>query len=152
MLQHMNRFVIENMGISGFFFTAALARIDLGGRRMLFAGGGHPPAMVVTPSQEPRLLESRSMVLGALPEAVSQEATLDVNLRQGDRIVLYSDGITEVFNSRDEMLGVPGLREFVREAALLPFSEMMEGILDRVDSWRKGPPSDDVSLVLVEVN
>jgi phosphoserine phosphatase RsbU/P len=138
--------------ISGFFFTAALALIDLGGRRMLFAGGGHPPAMVVTPSQEPRLLESRSTVLGALPEVVSQEATLDVNLRQGDRIVLYSDGITEVFNSRDEMLGVPGLREFVREAALPPFSEMMEGILARVDSWRKGPPSDDVSLVLVEVN
>jgi len=152
MLQHMNRFVIENMGISGFFFTAALARIDLGGRRMLFAGGGHPPAMVVTPSQEPRLLESRSMVLGALPEAVSQEATLDVSLRQGDRIVLYSDGITEVFNSQDEMLGVPGLRKFVREAALLPFSEMMGGILDRVDAWRKGPPSDDASLVLVEVN
>ena len=92
------------------------------------------------------------MVLGALPEAVSQGPTLEVNLRQGDRIVLYSDGITEVFNSRDEMLGVPGLREFVREAALLPFSEMMEGILHKVDAWRKGLPSDDVSLVLVEVN
>jgi PAS domain S-box-containing protein len=152
MLQHMNRFVINNIGISGFFFTAALARIDLGDRRMLFAGGGHPPAMVVTPGQEPRLLESRSAVLGALPEAVSQEATLDVDLRQGDRIVLYSDGITEVFNSRDEMLGVLGLQEFVREAALLPFSEMMAGILGRVDGWREGPASDDVSLVLVEVN
>jgi serine phosphatase RsbU (regulator of sigma subunit) len=92
------------------------------------------------------------MVLGTLPEAVSQEATLDVNLRQGDRIVLYSDGITDVFNSRDEMLGVPGLREFVREAALLPFSKMMEGILERVDAWRNGPASDDVSLVLVEVS
>jgi len=43
-------------------------------------------AREMTRSQEPRLLESRSMVLGALPEAVSQEATLDVNLRQGDRI------------------------------------------------------------------
>jgi sigma-B regulation protein RsbU (phosphoserine phosphatase) len=91
------------------------------------------------------------MVLGALPEAVSPESTLDVSLRRGDRIVLYSDGITEVFNSQDEMLGVPGLREFVREAALLPFSKMMEAILDRVAAWRKGPPSDDVSLVLVEV-
>jgi hypothetical protein len=29
---------------------------------------------------------------------------------------------------------------------------MMEGILDKVEAWRKGPPSDDVSLVLVEVN
>ena len=92
------------------------------------------------------------MVLGALPEAVSSEATLDVSLRRGDRIVLYSDGITEVFNSQDEMLGVPGLRKFVREAALLPFTEMMEGILERVDGWRQGPPSDDASLVLVEVN
>ena len=34
------------------------------------------------------------MVLGALPEAVSQEATLDVNLWQGDRVVLYSDRFT----------------------------------------------------------
>jgi hypothetical protein len=50
------------------------------------------------------------------------------------------------------MLGVPGLREYVREAALLPFGEMMKGILDKVNAWRKGPPSDDVSLVLVEVN
>ena len=91
------------------------------------------------------------MVLGTLPEAVSQEATLDVNLRQGDRIVLYSDGITDVFNSHDEMLGVSGLQEFVREAALLPFGKMMDGILNRVDAWRKGPASDDVSLVLVEV-
>jgi len=57
-----------------------------------------------------------------------------------------------VFNARDEMLGVPGLREFVREAALLPFGEMMEGILKRVAAWREGSPSDDVSLVLVQVN
>lgn len=152
MLQHMNRFVLENMAISGFFFTAALARIGLRGRKMHFAGGGHPPVMVVKPGEEPRLLESRSMVLGALPEAVSGEATLDIDLQKGDRIVLYSDGITEVFNSQDEMLGVPGIREFVREAALLPFSKMMRGILDKVDGWRVGPPSDDVSLVLVEVN
>jgi Stage II sporulation protein E (SpoIIE) len=31
-------------GNFGLFFTAALARIDMGGRRMFFAGGGHPPA------------------------------------------------------------------------------------------------------------
>jgi hypothetical protein len=43
-------------------------------------------------------------------------------------------------------------RNLCEKAALLPFGEMMEGILDRVDAWRKGPPSDDVSLVLVAVN
>jgi hypothetical protein len=43
------------------------------------------------------------------------------------------------------------LQSLVREAALLPFGEMKQGILNRVAEWRDGPPLDDVSLVLVEV-
>jgi len=151
MLTHLNRFLMQNIGSSSFFLTAAAARIDRGGQRMLFAGAGHPPAMVITPGQEPRLLESRSMLLGALPNAVDGEAVLDVDLSPGDRVALYTDGITEVFDSRGEMLGVSGLKEIVREASLAPFAEMKRKILDRVAAWREGPPADDVSLVLVEV-
>jgi PAS domain S-box-containing protein len=151
MLRHVNRFLMQSIGSSVFFLTAAAARIDRGGRRMLFAGAGHPPGMVVSPGEAPRLLESRSTVLGALPDAVDGEAVLDVGLQQGDRVVLYTDGLTDVFDSRGEMLGVPGLVEIVREAALQPFAEMKRHILDRVAQWREGPPADDVSLVLVEV-
>jgi sigma-B regulation protein RsbU (phosphoserine phosphatase) len=151
MLQQLNRFVMQSIGGSVFFFTLAAARIDRDGRRMVFAGAGHPPAMIVSPGQEPRLLESRSMVLGALPDAVDREATLEVDLEPGDRVVLYTDGITDVFNSVGEMLGVPGVQKFVRETSLLPFSEMKQGILDRVAEWREGPAVDDVSIVLLEV-
>lgn len=151
MLRRLNRFVMQSIGGSVFYFTAAAARIDRGGRRMVFAGAGHPPGMIVTPGQEPRLLESRSMLLGALPDAVDGEAVLDLDLNPGDRVVLYTDGLTEVFDARGEMLDVPGLQKFVREAALLPFAEMKRNILDRVAEWREGPPADDVSLVLVEV-
>jgi sigma-B regulation protein RsbU (phosphoserine phosphatase) len=151
MLQHLNRFVMQSIGNSVFFFTLAAARIERNGRRMVFAGAGHPPAMIVTPGEEPRLLESRSMVLGALPEAVDVDGTLHADLEPGDRVVLYTDGITDVFDANGEMLGVPGVQKFVREAALLPFREMKQGILDRVAEWREGPPVDDVSLVLVEV-
>jgi PAS domain S-box-containing protein len=151
MLRQLNRFVMHNIGSSVFFFTVAAARIDRPGRRMVFAGAGHPPAMIAHDGAEPRLLESRSMVLGALPDAVDAEATLDVDLDAGDRVVLYTDGITDVFNSRGEMLGVEGVQKIVRETSRLPFNEMKKGILDSVAEWREGPPTDDVSLVLVEV-
>lgn len=151
MLRHLNRFVIRNIGSSVFNFTLAAARIDRDGRRMTFAGAGHPPAMIVTPGEEPRLLESRSMLLGALNEAVDGEATLDANLESGDRVVLYTDGLTEVFDERGEMLGIEGIQEAVRETSMRPFSEMKQGILNVVDRWREGPPADDVSLVLLEI-
>ena len=151
MLRDLNSFVLENLGGSSFNFTMAAARLDRGGQRMIFAGAGHPPAMIVTPGEEPRLLESRSMLLGALPDAVDSEATLDVDLLPGDRVVLYTDGITEVFDARGEMLGVQGVQKFVRETALLPFGEMQQALLDRVATWREGPSTDDVSLVLLEV-
>lgn len=151
MLQQLNKFVMQSIGGSVFFFTLAAARIERDGRRMVFAGAGHPPAMIITPGEEPVLLESRSMVLGALSEAVDVDGTLSANLEPGDRVVLYTDGITDVFDAQGEMLGVPGVQKFVREASLLPFHEMKQGILDRVAEWRDGPPVDDVSLVLVEV-
>ena len=150
MLRQLNSLVIQNVGVSGFFFTLAAARINRGGRTMEFAGAGHPPAMIVQPGAEPRLLPSRSMILGTLPDAVGADATLYTEIEPGDRIVLYTDGLTDVFDSRGEMLKVEGLQNFIREAALLPFDEMKQSILDRVAAWRDGPPVDDASLVLVE--
>ena len=150
-LRQLNHFVMQNIDTSVFFFTVAAARIDRDARHLAFAGAGHPPAMIVKPGSPPRLLESRSTVLGALPDAVGEEMAVEADLEPEERIVLYTDGLTEVFNARREMLGVEGVREIVRETSLLPFTEMKQGILSRVAAWRHGPPADDMSLVLVEV-
>jgi PAS domain S-box-containing protein len=151
MFGELNRLLIEDIAGSGMFITAAAARIDARRRCMLFAGAGHPPAMLARQGQAPLLLESRSMILGALPDAVDATSNLEVQLQPDDRMVLYTDGITEVFNSRGEMLGIEGLQELVRRTSSLPASEMKQGILDGVTAWREGPPTDDVSLMLVHV-
>ena len=151
MFGELNRFLIEDIAGSGMFVTLAAARIAVDRRRMVFAGAGHPPAMVARRGQNPVLLESRSMILGALPDAVDVTTNLEVQLQPDDRILLYTDGITEVFNSRGEMLGIAGVQEIVRQTSSLPAHEMKQGILDGVAAWREGPPTDDVSLMLVHV-
>jgi PAS domain S-box-containing protein len=151
MFGELNRFLIEDIAGSGMYVTLAAARIDAQRRSMVFAGAGHPPAMLARHGQTPLLLESRSMILGALPDAVDATTNQEVELQPDDRIVLYTDGITEVFNSRGEMLGVEGVQEIVRQTSFLPAHEMKQGILDGVAAWRKGPPTDDVSLMLVHV-
>jgi sigma-B regulation protein RsbU (phosphoserine phosphatase) len=151
MLRRLNSLVIQNIGAQGFFFTLAAARIDRIGRTMEYAGAGHPPAMIVQRGADPRLLPSRSTILGTLPDAVDADATLNIEIEPGDRVVLYTDGLTDVFDSHGEMLEVEGVQNIVRETSLLPFREMKQGILNRVTAWRNGPPVDDVSLVLVEV-
>jgi len=151
MLRQLNRFVVQQIRVGGFFFTMAAMRLREDGQRMTFASGGHPPAIWVAPSGETRLLETKSTVLGLLEDAVPADAEHDYELSPGDRVALYTDGFIEVWNQRGEQLGVQGLREFVRRAAKLPFAEMKEALLKDIEAWRHGSVSDDMSLVLFEV-
>ena len=151
MMGHLNRFVLRNLGSSVFYFTMAAARYIPASRVLEFAGAGHPPALIVEPGSSPRLIESQSAVLGILEDAVQSDATTEIPVRPGERIVIYTDGFTESFNPQREMLGVEGLCEIVRETATLPLASMKKEIIDRVGAWRGGPPEDDMSLVVLEV-
>jgi PAS domain S-box-containing protein len=151
MLRQLNRFVLHNLGTSGFFFSMAAARVDFEGRELTFAGGGHPPAMVVSADGKSRLLKSQAAILGTLEEAVSDGVAERLELQRGDRVVLYSDGFTDVFDAHDEILGVEGLEEIVRKAARHPLPEMKQAILQGIENWRYGPLADDTSLILAEI-
>jgi len=151
MLQHLNHFVLENLAGSAFYFTVAAVRFNRNCRSLQFAGAGHPPVMIVRRGKAPQLLESKSMILGLFENAVEAEAIVEVPLEAGDRVVVYTDGLSENFNARREMLGVEGLGRIVDETLELPLAEMKQQIIERVAAWRNGPAADDISLVLLEV-
>ncbi len=152
MLRSLNHFVVENLASSAFFFTVAAIRLDRSCRSLQFAGAGHPPAMIVRKGESPRLLESRSGILGLFENVVDADSIIEASVEPGDRVLIYTDGLTENFNAQREMLGVEGLSEIVRDAFHLPLAGMKRQILDRVESWRSGPATDDVSMVLVEIS
>jgi sigma-B regulation protein RsbU (phosphoserine phosphatase) len=152
MLRSLNHFVVENLASSNFFFTVAALRIDRSCRSLKFAGAGHPPAMIIRRGESPKLLESRSGILGLFENVVDADATIEAAIEAGDRVMIYTDGLTENFDMQREMLGVEGLAKIVREASHLALPEMKRQILDRVEAWRSGPATDDVSVVLVEIS
>jgi sigma-B regulation protein RsbU (phosphoserine phosphatase) len=152
MLRHLNHFAVQNLASSSFYFTVAAVRLYRDRGYLEFVGAGHPPAILVRSGQPPRLLESTNMILGLFENAVDPQSSVETALETGDRVIIYTDGLTETFNSRREMLGVEGLQEIVSEASSLRLSEMKIQILHRVAAWRDGRPADDVSLVLLEVS
>ena len=150
LLQRLHEFVSDRLAQEDFYFTMAAARFRQFGHRMSFAAAGHPPAILVS-NGTLRLLSSRNAILGRLPELAPSASADEIELAPGDRLVLYTDGLVEVFNSFEEMLGIQGLQELIRQSATRPLPEMKQAILDGVAAWSHGPLADDVSLVIVEV-
>ena len=151
MLRTLNRFVIEDIKVDGFIFTMGAARLDFSGRQLVYAAGGHPPAFLISPCGDVRRVESLSTVMGRLEEAVPEKAVKEFKVSAGDRLMLYSDGLTDVWNRNDEILGVAGLEKIVRKAATASLPDMRQAIIEGVNSFSAGPLRDDITLILAEV-
>jgi PAS domain S-box-containing protein len=151
MLRRLNAFVLQHIRTTGFYFSMAAARWEEGGRRLTYAGAGHPPALHLG-AQDCVQLMPRSAALGLLEDAVPEEAEEVLEFRPGDRMVLYTDGITESFDHREEQFGLARLRQALLDYRHAPLPDVKAAILNRVEAWRNGPASDDSSLVLVEIS
>jgi PAS domain S-box-containing protein len=150
LLQRLHAFVQDRIPQEAFYFAMAAARFTEGGRRMTFAAGGQPPAILVS-NGTVRLLASRTGILGCLAEAAQPAAAEEFELAPGDRLVFYTDGLFEVFNRSGDMLGVEGLEKIILQSATRALPELKQAILDGVTAWSHGTMADDVSLVVIEV-
>lgn len=149
LLQRLHNFVYGRLA-ANFCFTMAAARFSQHGHRVTFAAAGHPPAMIVSDGVL-RLLDSQNGILGCLAETAPSDSDDEIDLATGDRLVLFTDGLVEVFNQGHEMLAVQGLAKLVRESATQSLPRMKQTILDGVTMWRRGPLTDDISLMIIEV-
>jgi PAS domain S-box-containing protein len=149
-LRGVHDFVHDRLATDGFYFTMAAVRFSISGHRAIFAAAGHPPAILVSNGRT-RLLQSQNGILGCLAETNPTGSVDEIELTSGDRLILYTDGLVEVFNNREEMLGVDRFSKLILDSANLRLPEMRQAIIDGVGTWRHGPLIDDVSLVIVEV-
>jgi sigma-B regulation protein RsbU (phosphoserine phosphatase) len=154
-----NRLISEHLD-SRSFITITYAVVDLERRTMTYARAGHTPLIYVpggsSPRREARILAPDGLVLGLkidngeLFERLLEEET--IRLATGDVYVLFTDGISEAMNERDDCFGEQRLGELVEQHALLPSEELRERVLREIASFvGNAPQHDDMTLILLKV-
>jgi len=72
-------------------------------------------------------------------------------LQPGDRLLFFSDGLTEVANEQREEAGVDRVMGWIDEGRMLGVNEVVRLLAENVRDWAAcGVPGDDVSILLVE--
>ena len=92
---NVNRLLCRNMA-SGRFATFCYARIEAAGRRIVYSNAGHNPPLLIRAGGSVERLTDGGMVLGIFPDIRYEQAALA--LAAGDRLLFYTDGITEARN------------------------------------------------------
>ncbi len=119
------------------------------GGRLRYVNAGHCAPMVVSPDGTLRTLETTGVPLGLIPGA--SFPAVETVVAPGDKVVIYSDGVSEARGPGGEFYGVERLLRVVGDHAKDGCEAMHDAILDDVRAFTQGTPqADDVTLVVVE--
>ncbi len=141
----LNRMMFEEIE-TDLYFTLALAYLDLTTGAVQMVQAGHPHPAVLRPDGAVTWVGEGGMPIGLLEEA--QFDSVIFHLEPGDRLMLYSDGITECENRAGEEFGEDGLAALLRRTAEDQGEALLETIVTAVQDFAgRTEFADDVSLV-----
>ena len=115
-----------------------------------FIGAGHDPAYLFrSATGKIEVLSSGNLILGAFAPVSYQSSPLQ--LHQGDILVVYSDGLTEARNQREEMFGEERLLKIIQQEAPSGSHAFQQKFLKAIEEFTQGmPQADDITFLVVE--
>ena len=136
--------------LSGYqFATCCYCLLNTETLEMTFARAGHPYPILLRRGQEPKQLEVRGSLLGVFKEAEYSEDK--IQLQQGDKILLYSDGAEPFIGSYDDLTGFHFMKEFL-ELKDLQIVEMMDRFNMMAQNQNIDPSEvDDITTLGLEI-
>lgn len=149
-LRELNDVIVQSRGLDTRFSTVACARLMMGAGAVVatVASAGHPLPLVVRARGDVETLGEPGMLMG--PFAEIRVADRSGELRPGDALVLYTDGVTEARRAR-EMFGEERLRELLGRPAGRSAEEIAEAVESAVVAFHGGPLDDDLAVLVLRV-
>jgi serine phosphatase RsbU (regulator of sigma subunit) len=143
-LSLVNRMLFENTEARA-YATLFYADYDLESRRLRYANCGHLPGLLLRGGAIEKL-ESASTVIGLFD---TWECSLsETSMSSGDILVLYSDGVTEAMDDREEEFGEARLIDAIRENRNLSARLLAEAISAQVVHFSREKQYDDITVVV----
>ena len=133
------------------FVTALYVVYDADRHRLKIARAGHPPPMIYR-SAEKKAIEYKCG--GVFPLGIDpyeQVPVTEAELQPGDRILMYTDGITERFRIDAETYGEERLLRQLEGGGNLQPEELLAAIMKDVDDFANGRPADDDQALLLGI-
>lgn len=148
--ERVNRFIRNNTAPDR-FITFFYAAFNTASRELVYTNAGHNAPMRITRGGAIARLGCGGQAMGiSSKQAYEQEA---LELSGGDRLILFTDGITEAADSRDaEEFGEERLLEILRESRALNAAEIQSSVLARVAKFTGDKFQDDATLIVLAVN
>ena len=137
---------------SGMFVTFLCAVFEPGSHRLTLANAGHCRPVLLPAGGSPRwAVRNLGTALGFEP-GLEFERT-ELTLQEGDALILYSDGVSEAFNLKEECYGNERLLADAASFVGQPASAVTAGLLQRVRNFAgTAPQSDDIAILALKVN
>ena len=131
------------------YFTMILGRIDVQDQSLTILQAGHPPPLLVRRSGSVTPLGDGGFPVGMIREA--EYESVQVEFGEGDRILVYSDGLVEAENAAGEQFAEDRLRSLVQERARSATPILLEDLDHALRKWRGSETlSDDLSVLMLE--
>ncbi len=149
----LNRSVKQNT-TAGKFVTLFYAELDTRTRTLAYTNAGHCPPVLIRADGRAERLEIGGAVLGVIKDWPYQQGSLA--LTPGDRLLFFTDGITEAANGREDQFGPQQfgedrLIELARALRQRSAPEIKDRILDAVSKYCGGRAEDDITLLVMAV-
>lgn len=135
------------------FVTLFLGKLDVAARSFTYASAGHPTGYVLDASGAVKArLESTALPLSVLPDD-SFPTGDQIELHDGDLVLLLTDGVLEARSSQDETFGARRVLNLVRQSLHLSSREIHEALHHAITEFRGyDEPLDDMTTMLIKVD
>jgi phosphoserine phosphatase RsbU/P len=146
---NMNRYACQNSQGGLRFTTAFLAEYDQVGRTFAYINAGHNNPILRRADGKIERLDVGGLPFGIMPEAKYESAT--VTLAPGDWLVIFTDGLIEAENARQEDYGEDRLLRAIDAGVATTPAEMLNRLMTEVDFFvGTTPQHDDVTCLLLK--